>query len=84
MAAAKNNMKTQTGVPKQDGSVQVSGCSECQSLAFAVLGEGDSTCVRCDQLNDLLSLVVGLKEEVERLRSIRECEKEIDWWCQSL
>ena len=49
-----------------------------------MLGEGDSTCVRCDQLNDLLSLVVGLKEEVERLRSIRECEKEIDWWCQSL
>ena len=46
-----------------------------------MLGEGDSTCVRCDQINDLLSLVVGLKEEVERLKSIWECEREIDWWC---
>jgi len=33
-------------------------------------------CVSCDQLNDLLSLVTDLKEEVEKLRSIRECEKE--------
>ena len=77
-------METQTEVPKQDVSVQVSGCSECQSLAFAVLGEGDSTCVRRDQLNDLLSLVVDLKKEVERLKSITECERKIDWWCQSL
>ena len=68
----------------REASVQVSGCSECQSLTFAVLGEGDSTCVRCDQLHDLLSLVVDLKEEMERLRSIKECEKKIDWWCQTL
>ena len=68
-------------VPKQGASVQVSGCGGCQSLAFAVLGDGDSTCVRCDQLNDLLGLMVDLKEEVERLKSIWECEREIDWWC---
>jgi len=30
--------------------------------------------------NYLLSLVAELKEEMERLRSIRECEREIDWW----
>ena len=78
-AAAKKNVETQTEVLKQHVSVQVSGCSECQSLTFAVLGEGDSTCVRRNQLNDLLSLVVDLKEEVERLRSIKECEREIDW-----
>ena len=42
-----------------------------------MLGERDSTCVRCNQLNDLLSLVADLKEEVERLMSIRECEREI-------
>ena len=81
-AAARKNVETQTEVPKQDASAQVSGCSEFQSLAFAVLGERDSTCVRCDQLND--SLVVDLNEEVERLRSIKECEREIDWWCQTL
>ena len=39
------------------------------------LAEGDSTCVRCNQLYDLLSLVVDMKEEVERLRSIKECER---------
>lgn len=33
-------------------------------------------------MNDLLSLVADLKEEVERLRSIRQCEREIDWWSQ--
>jgi len=35
-------------------------------------------------VNDLLSLVAELKEEVERLRSIQECEREIDWWSHSL
>ena len=34
--------------------------------------DGDSSCIRCDQLNDLLSLVAHPKEEGERLRSIRE------------
>ena len=61
--------------------------SECQSLAlqaFAVLGEGGSNCVLCDQVNYLLSLVVDLKDEVERLRSIKECEREIDCWYQTL
>lgn len=37
-----------------------------------------------DQLNDLLSIVVDPKEEVERLRSIRESEREIDQLSQSL
>jgi len=38
----------------------------------------------CDQVNDLFSLVVELKEEVERLRSIMGCEREIDWWSHTL
>lgn len=83
-AAAKMSEETQTEPPTQDAGVQVSGCTECQSLALAVLGEGGSDCVHCDQVNYLLSLVVDLKEEVERLRTIKECEREIDWWCQSL
>jgi len=29
-------------------------------------------------------VVAELKEEVERLRSIRECEREMDWWSHSL
>ena len=40
--------------------------------------------MHCDQLDDLLSLVAELKEEVKRLRSIRECEREIDWWSSIL
>ena len=38
----------------------------------------------CGWVDDLLSLVVELKEELERLRSIRECEREIDWWTHTL
>ena len=49
-----------------------------------MLGEGGCNCVRCDQVNYLLRLVVDLKDEVERLRSIKECEKEIDCWYQTL
>jgi len=81
-AAAKKNVEALTEVSKQDASVQVFGCGECQSLAVAVLGDGDSTRVRRDQPK-VLSLVVDLKERVERLRTIKECESEIDWWCQS-
>jgi len=32
---------------------------------------------------DVLSLVAELRE-VERLRSIRECEQDVDWWSNSL
>ena len=81
---AKKSMETQTEAPAQDASTQVTGCDESQRLAFAVPGDGGSTCIRCDELNDLVSLVVDLKEEVERLRTIKECERETDCWCQSL
>jgi len=37
-----------------------------------------------DQVNDLLSLVAELKEEVERLTSMRECEGKIIWWSCTL
>ena len=83
IADAQASVETQTEAPTQDASIQVTGCHKCHSLAFAVLGDGGGTCIRCDQLNDLLSLVVDLMEEVERLRTIKECE-ETDQWCQSL
>ena len=65
-------------------AVQVSGCRECQSLLLPREDGKDATCVRCEQVDELLSLVVELREEVERLRTIRECEREIDWWSDSL
>jgi len=65
-------------------AVQVSGCRERLSLALISEDSRDNGCVRCNQVNDLLSLVAELKEEVERLRNIRECEREIDWWSRTL
>ena len=37
--AAKKSVETQTEAPTRDASTQVTGCHECQSLAFAVLGD---------------------------------------------
>ena len=54
----------------------------CRSLAAG--SARACCCVRCEQVDELLSLVVELREEVERLRTIRECEREIDWWSDSL
>lgn len=42
-----------------------------------VEGSRDIICVKCGQVDDLLSNMV------ERLKIIRECE-EIDWWSDSL
>lgn len=41
---------------------------------------GGQGCVSCEELNDLLCLVAELKEEMERLGSIRESEREIERW----
>ncbi|KGL89130.1 hypothetical protein N301_03229, partial [Charadrius vociferus] len=75
---------TQTDLPCKHVAVQVSGCNECLSLALLSQGARDTACVQCDQVNDLLRQVVELREEVERLRSIRDCENEIDWWSHTL
>ena len=83
-ADGKICLATQTEVPSQDASTQVTGCVDCWSLTFAVPDDGSRTCIRCDQLNDLLLFVIDLKEEVERLRTIKDCERETDWWCHSL
>jgi len=75
---------TQTEAPHKNAGVQVSGCRECLSLALVPEDSRDNSCVRCEQVNDPLSLVAELKEEVERLRNIRECEREINWWSRTL
>ena len=60
-------------------AVEVSGCGECPALPVLQDSSRDTTCVRCEQVGDLLSLVEELKEEVERLRSVRARERGIDW-----
>ena len=83
-ALARMDVATQTELPRKHAAVQVSGCRGCQCLSLATGGSSENSCVRCDRVDDLLSMVAELREEVERLRSIRESEKEIDWWNQAL
>jgi len=83
-ALARRSVGTQTEAPRKDTAVQVSGCRECLSLALVPEDSRDNGCVLCEQVNDLLSLVAELKKEVERLRIIQECEREIDWWGNTL
>ncbi|KFV04940.1 hypothetical protein N340_02425, partial [Tauraco erythrolophus] len=71
----------QTELPQRDVAVQVSGCRECLSLSMV---SGENSCVRCDQVDYLLITVAELREEVERLRSIKEPEKEKDRRCWAL
>ncbi|GAB0208697.1 hypothetical protein GRJ2_003335400 [Grus japonensis] len=80
----RRHVATQTELPQKHAATQLSGCRECLSLALAGDGSSEIGCLRCDQVDDLLSLVAELREEVERLRSIREAEREIDWWSQAL
>jgi len=83
-AITRQNVATQTELSYKQAAVQVSGCKECVSLSLASEDSGQNACVHCDQVDDLLSLVAELKEEAERLRSIRKCEREIDWWSHAL
>lgn len=47
--------------------VQVLVCRVCQSLVLLSKGSTDNSCMRCNQVNDLLSLVAELRDEVEIL-----------------
>ncbi|KAK4829234.1 hypothetical protein QYF61_002499 [Mycteria americana] len=69
---------SQTELPRKHAATQVSGCRECLGLLLFTHGSRADSCVRCDQVDDLLCMVAELREEVEKLRSIREAEKEID------
>ncbi|KFV69245.1 hypothetical protein N307_12034, partial [Dryobates pubescens] len=89
----RKTASTQTELFLQHAGVQAASCRECFSLAVGIEeeGEGEDTCVRCEQVNFLLSLVAELKdevaelkEEVSRLRSIRESERELDLWEKAL
>lgn len=42
------------------------------------------SCIRHDQVDDLLSLVAELQDKLKRLRSIRKSERDLDWWDHAL
>lgn len=76
----------QTEFPQKHATIQVWSWREFQSLSLVVGDSSENTCVCCDQVNDLLSLVTELQEEVERKVKERQegferdrlREKEID------
>lgn len=83
-ALTRMDVATQTELPQKAKAIQFSGSVECQSLSLVTDGSSESSCVRCYQVDDLLSLVAESQEEVERLRSIRNSEKKVDWWNHAL
>ena len=81
-ACSEMTVATQTeGLPRTV-AVRVSGCRECQSLLLPGEDGRDATCARCEQVDELLSLVVKLREKLERLKTIRVQAE--DWWSDSL
>ncbi|KFV70255.1 hypothetical protein N307_10010, partial [Dryobates pubescens] len=69
---------TLTEVEHKQVAVQASRCRKCWSLALQMQGSGDYSCIRCEQIDYLLNLVARLKDEVARLRAVRECRKEMN------
>lgn len=57
---------------------------ECLSLLLQVKGSRDTTCVRCEKVDDLLSMLSELKEVVERLIIIKDHAQEMAWWSNSV
>jgi len=78
-ALAKKKVVAQIECLPKNVAVQVTDCWDCPSLLLLVRDSRDSTCVRCDQVDDLISMVAELTEGVKILKSIRECRREIDW-----
>ena len=75
---------TQTELPKEHAAIQVSGCRVCPRFPLVSEASSENACERCAQVEERLLLVVEFWEEVNRLRSIQESEKVIDWWNHTL
>ena len=56
----------------------------CPTLMPVSDGSSEHTCGRGAHVEELFSLVTELREEVSRSRSIRESEREIDYWNRTL
>ncbi|KAM9168439.1 very low-density lipoprotein receptor-like [Mergus octosetaceus] len=74
-ALTKKTLATETNCLSSDMALQVSSCRECLSLLLPMEGGKDTTCMRCEQVEDLISLVAELKEE----RSWTSGEVPDDW-----
>ncbi|KGL92731.1 hypothetical protein N301_10736, partial [Charadrius vociferus] len=75
---------SQTELLCEHVATQASGCRVCPAFMPVSDGCSEHGCGRCAQVEELLRLVMELREEVSRLRVIRECEREIDAWSRTL
>lgn len=82
-ALTRKDAATRTEMLWKQTAIQTSGCGECQKLSLVWNGSKVDSSMRRDQVHDLLSVVVELREQVEMLTSIRE-PKEINGWDQAL
>ena len=74
-APVMSDASAQTELVTKETSMQPAACSECPDPSPGVLV---SACTRCRQVEDLIDQVAELQETVNRLRSIRGAELEID------
>ena len=54
-ALARMDVVTQTELPRKHAAIQASGCRACQSFLLITNCSSNNSCVRCDQVDDLLS-----------------------------
>ena len=64
----RRHVVTQMELPHNHAAVHITGCRVCLSLSLLPEGSRDNTCVKCDQVHDLPSLVAKPKGKVERLK----------------
>ena len=83
-ASITTDTASQTELWWEHGGTQVSGCRVCPALMPVSDGSSGHTCGRCAQVEEQLCLVAELREEVSRLRSTRESERETDYWNRTL
>lgn len=57
---SKMDVATQTELLGKHAAVQVSGCRICHSLSLVTDGSRENSSVRCDQVDNVLSLVAEL------------------------
>jgi len=74
----------QSSVGWEDAATRVSGCRVSPALLPVSGGSSDHTSGRCTQVKELLCLVTELGGDVSRLRCIRECKEETNYWNRTL
>ncbi|PKU29277.1 death-associated protein 1 [Limosa lapponica baueri] len=77
-APGRTNAATQTELLSEHVTTQALDCGVCARTYLEIDDDGKHACGRCVQVDELLCLVTELQEEVGKLRSIRQSEKEID------